>query len=52
MQVLIDQVLFAPFALSAFYVGLSTLERKTRDDIYLEWREKFPKTWMVSFHTM
>ena len=34
--------------LTCFYVGLSTLEGKSREGIYKEWKEKFPNTWAVS----
>lgn len=44
-KVLLDQLCFAPVALSAFYVVLCALERKSRARIYDEWRQKFPKTW-------
>ena len=34
--------------LTCFYVGLSTLEGKSREGIFKEWKEKFPNTWAVS----
>ena len=46
-QVLIDQSVFAPIGLSSFYIGLTTLEFKSPQEVYDEWREKFPKTWQV-----
>lgn len=42
-----DQGVIAPIAFSSFYIGLGALEFKSREEIYLEWREKFPKTWQV-----
>ena len=47
-QIFCDQVLFAPFGLTCFYVGLSALEFKSIEEIYEEWLQKLPKTWMVS----
>ena len=47
-KVAMDQTMFAPVALSAFYVGLSVLEGKDQEGIYREWRDKFPNTWAVS----
>eukprot|EP00092_Neocalanus_flemingeri_P011215 GFUD01012081.1.p1 GENE.GFUD01012081.1~~GFUD01012081.1.p1 ORF type:complete len:209 (-),score=43.88 GFUD01012081.1:119-709(-) len=44
-KVFMDQACFAPMALSAFYIGLSTLEGKDKEGIYKEWRDKFPNTW-------
>ena len=44
---LIDQTVFAPIALSSFYIGLTALEFKSPAEVYEEWREKFPKTWQV-----
>ena len=44
-----DQSCFAPIGLSSFYIGLSVLEGKNKDEIYQEWIEKFPNTWAVSF---
>lgn len=44
-QVLLDQLLFAPVALSSFYVGLSILEGKDAEGVFREWRYKFPGTW-------
>eukprot|EP00095_Tigriopus_kingsejongensis_P003052 maker-scaffold101_size371023-snap-gene-0.25 protein:Tk03052 transcript:maker-scaffold101_size371023-snap-gene-0.25-mRNA-1 annotation:"PREDICTED: uncharacterized protein LOC100882334" len=46
-KVLVDQLIFAPIALTCFYVGLSALEFKSADYVVEEWREKFAKTWMV-----
>merc|ERR1712243_530804 len=36
-KVAMDQTMFAPVALSAFYIGLATLEGKNREEIYKEW---------------
>jgi len=47
-KVFLDQTCFAPVGLSCFYVGLSTLEGKSREGIYKEWKEKFPNTWAIS----
>ena len=47
-KVFLDQTCFAPVGLSAFYIGLTTLEGKSAAEIYAEWREKFPNTWAVS----
>ena len=47
-KVFLDQTCFAPVGLSAFYIGLTTLEGKSGAEIYAEWREKFPNTWAVS----
>jgi len=44
-KVFLDQTCFAPVGLTCFYVGLSTLEGKSREGIYKEWKEKFPNTW-------
>jgi len=44
-KVFMDQTCFAPIGLSMFYVGLSILEGKDKDGVYMEWREKFPNTW-------
>lgn len=44
-KVLIDQVMFAPVALSCFYIGLSALEFKSANYVKEEWLEKFPGTW-------
>ena len=49
-KVFMDQTCFAPVGLSMFYVGLSILEGKDKDGVYMEWREKFPNTWAVSFY--
>eukprot|EP00092_Neocalanus_flemingeri_P015505 GFUD01016784.1.p1 GENE.GFUD01016784.1~~GFUD01016784.1.p1 ORF type:complete len:188 (-),score=24.49 GFUD01016784.1:1-564(-) len=48
-KVFMDQACFAPMALSAFYIGLSTLEGKDKEGIYKEWRDKFPNTWAIGF---
>ena len=45
--VLVDQLCFAPVALTSFYVGLSALELKSVEEIKEEWKSKFPKTWAV-----
>jgi len=47
-KVLMDQTMFAPVALSAFYIGLATLEGKDNEEIYKEWKTKFPNTWAIS----
>jgi len=47
-KVFMDQTCFAPVGLSMFYVGLSILEGKDKDGVYMEWREKFPNTWAIS----
>ena len=44
---LVDQLFFAPVALSSFYVGLTVLEGKSTQEVYEEWRKKFPGTWKV-----
>ena len=44
-----DQAIFAPVALSSFYIGLSLLEGQDRQGVYTEWRTKFPHTWAVSY---
>lgn len=46
-QVVFDQTCFAPFALTSFYCGLSALEFVSLEEIYKEWRAKFPGTWAV-----
>jgi hypothetical protein len=46
-KVALDQAIFAPVALSSFYIGLSLLEGQDRNAIYTEWRTKFPHTWAV-----
>jgi hypothetical protein len=48
-KVALDQAIFAPVALSSFYIGLSLLEGKDRAAVYTEWRSKFPNTWAVSY---
>ncbi len=48
LKVIADQIIFAPAALSSFYIGLTALEFKSTDEIYHEWRTKMPKTWAVS----
>ena len=40
-------LVFAPVALSSFYVGLAALEGHDIKAIKDEWREKFPGTWAV-----
>ena len=47
IQVLMDQGIVAPVAFSSFYIGLGAMERKSKEEIYQEWRKKFPKTWQV-----
>ena len=46
-KVAMDQTMFAPVGLSCFYIGLSAMEGKNKDEVYEEWREKFPNTWAV-----
>jgi hypothetical protein len=46
-QVFLDATLFAPVALSSFYIGLTALEGKSTQEIYQEWKNKFPITWKV-----
>ena len=46
-QIICDQFIFAPLALSCFFIGLSILELKSSTEIYDEWRHKMPKTWLV-----
>jgi len=46
--VAVDQVVFAPVALTSFYVGLSLMELKSRDEIIAEWKTKLPKTWATA----
>ncbi|XP_064334538.1 mpv17-like protein isoform X2 [Camelus dromedarius] len=43
-KVLCDQALGGPVAISAFYAGMSILQRK--DDIFLDLRQKFWNTYM------
>ena len=43
----LDQTCFAPFALTSFYCGLSALEFISIEEIYAEWKAKFPGTWAV-----
>ncbi|CAL9705663.1 unnamed protein product [Knipowitschia caucasica] len=38
-KVVLDQLIAAPLTISAFYTGLSYLERK--DDLFEDWRQKF-----------
>nr|XP_055221572.1 mpv17-like protein isoform X2 [Gorilla gorilla gorilla] len=45
-KLLCDQVVGAPIAVSAFYVGMSILQGK--DDIFLDLKQKFWNTYMVS----
>ncbi|XP_017388807.1 mpv17-like protein isoform X2 [Cebus imitator] len=45
-KVLCDQVVGAPIAVSAFYVGMSILQGK--DDIFLDLKQKFWNTYMCS----
>jgi len=47
-KVAMDQTLFAPVGLTCFYVGLTALEGKTREEVYQEWSEKFWNTWATS----
>jgi len=47
-KVAMDQTCFAPVGLSSFYIGLSVLEGKNKDEVYQEWIEKFPNTWATS----
>ena len=46
--VLVDQVFFAPVALTSFYGGLSAMEGKSIQEIKEELKAKIPKTWAVS----
>ena len=46
--VLVDQVFFAPVALTSFYGGLSAMEGKSIQEIKEELKVKVPKTWAVS----
>ncbi|XP_028837546.1 mpv17-like protein [Denticeps clupeoides] len=53
LKVALDQLIGAPATISAFFIGLSTLER--RDDPLEEWRNKFwpsYKTGVVYWSTM
>ncbi|KAI4877347.1 hypothetical protein NFI96_017325, partial [Prochilodus magdalenae] len=53
MKVLLDQLVAAPVTISAFYIGLSTLER--RQDPLEDWKNKFwtsYKTGVVYWSTM
>lgn len=46
--VLVDQVFFAPVALTSFYGGLSTMEGKSIQEIKEELKVKVPKTWATA----
>ncbi|KAM9353223.1 mpv17-like protein [Symphorus nematophorus] len=52
-KVVVDQLVAAPLTISAFYIGLSLLEKK--DDPFEDWRQKFwtsYKTGVVYWSTM
>ncbi|KAG0712068.1 PXMP2/4 family protein 4 [Chionoecetes opilio] len=44
----IDQLVFAPFNISQFFVGMSLLEGHPMDEALEEWSRKFLSTWMIS----
>ncbi|XP_013868174.1 mpv17-like protein isoform X3 [Austrofundulus limnaeus] len=44
-KVVLDQLVGAPLTISAFYIGLSLLER--RDDPLADWRQKFWTSYMA-----
>ncbi|KAK3581777.1 hypothetical protein CHS0354_017216 [Potamilus streckersoni] len=45
IKVLCDQFLFAPVAITTFYIGTNILERQK--DLLAEWKRKFFPTWTV-----
>jgi len=45
IKVMIDQVCFAPVALSSFLVVLTVMEGKTREEVFQQWKQKFLPTY-------
>ncbi|ROT80846.1 Mpv17-like protein [Penaeus vannamei] len=44
----VDQLVFAPFNISQFFLGMSLLEGKAVDESICEWQDKMLPTWLVS----
>ncbi|MPC07663.1 hypothetical protein E2C01_000228 [Portunus trituberculatus] len=44
----VDQLVFAPFNISQFFLGMSLVEGRPLDEALDEWDQKFLSTWMVS----
>ncbi|KAK3085309.1 hypothetical protein FSP39_001329 [Pinctada imbricata] len=45
-KVLMDQVVFAPIAVSSFYASTCFMERKSLQQFQEEWKKKFPRTYI------
>ncbi|KAK8391009.1 hypothetical protein O3P69_016986 [Scylla paramamosain] len=44
----VDQLVFAPFNISQFFLGMSLVEGRPLDEALDEWDRKFFSTWMIS----
>ncbi|XP_064104611.1 mpv17-like protein [Macrobrachium nipponense] len=44
----VDQLVFAPFNISQFYLGMALLEGKPLEENLSEWEKKMLPTWMIS----
>lgn len=48
----VDQLVFAPFNISQFFLGMSLLEGKAVDESICEWQDKMLPTWLVSWQAL
>ncbi len=49
-QAMVETVTYTPFAMTAFYFGMSILENKTIDEATNEVKTKFWPTYQVKIH--